>query len=287
VLNNILLVLLSGKLKIGFSSNAYTKKSLEYAIQSISDIGYEGIEIVLDIPHAFLPISEDSIKNIQSSLEKCKLKVTNLNANTVVGWYDTKTEVEKFEPSLSNTDEKLRRWRISYTKKAIDLASKLNAPSICTTSGVLNNLHKNTLKNLQSSLKELDNYAEEKNVKLAIEYEPGLLIGKADDVFPLTKEFSNVGLNFDVCHAAVLGEQISEVIEKFGKKIFHTHISDCKNREHYHLIPGEGTIDFDAMYSSLLKIGYNGFLTAELYTYSSEPEMAAKKALIRLKNLVN
>jgi len=44
-------------MKIGFSSNAYTRKSLTYAIQSISDIGYEGIEIVLDIPHAFLEVN--------------------------------------------------------------------------------------------------------------------------------------------------------------------------------------------------------------------------------------
>jgi len=274
-------------MKIGFSSNAYTRKSLTYAIQSISDIGYEGIEIVLDIPHAFLPISEATFQNIQKSLEKCKIKVTNLNANTVAGWYETKTDVEKFEPSLSNENEKLRRWRISYTKKAIDLASKLNASSISITSGLLNNLQKNTLKNFQNSLKELANYAEKRNIKLAIEYEPGLLIGKADDVFPLTKEFSNVGLNFDVCHAAVLGEQMSTVIEKFGKKIFHTHISDCKNQKHFHLIPGKGTIDFEAMYSSLLKTGYSGFLTAELYTYSSEPEKAAKETLIHLKSLVN
>ena len=273
-------------MKIGFSSNAYTRKSLTYAIKSISDIGYDGVEIVLDIPHAFLPLSESRFQNLQKCLEKCEIKVTNLNANTVAGWYDTQTDVEKFEPSLSNENEKLRRWRISYTKKAIYLASKLNSSSISITSGVSNNLHKNTLKNFQQSVEELASYAEKMNIKLAIEYEPGLLIEKADDVFPLTKEFSNVGLNFDVCHAAVLGEQISMVIEKFAKKIFHIHISDCKNRKHFHLIPGKGTVNFEAMYNSLLKIGYGGFLTAELYTYSLEPEKAAKETIICLKNLV-
>ena len=129
-------------MKIGFSTNAYTRKSLTYAIQSISAIGYNGIEIVLDIPHAFLPLSETTFQNIQKSLEKCEIKVTNLNANTVAGWYDTKTDVEKFEPSLSNENEKLRKWRISYSKKAIELASKLNASSISITSGVCNNFHK-------------------------------------------------------------------------------------------------------------------------------------------------
>ena len=274
-------------MKIGFSSNAYTRKSLIYAIKSISDLGYDGIEIVLDTPHAFLPLSESEFQNILKCLEKYELKVTNLNANTVVGWYNSQTSVEKFEPSLSNENEKLRRWRISYTKKAIDLALKLNSPSISITSGVSNNLHKNTLNNFQKSVEELASYAEKMKIKLAIEYEPGLLIGKADDVFPLTKEFSNVGLNFDVCHASVLGEKISKVIEKFGKKIFHTHISDCKNHKHFHLIPGKGTVDFVAMYYSLLKTGYSGFLTAELYPYSAEPEKAAKETIVCLKNLVN
>ena len=274
-------------MKIGFSSNAYTRKSLTYAIKSISDLGYDGIEIVLDTPHAFLPLSESKFQNILKCLEKYELKITNLNANTVVGWYNSQTHVEKFEPSLSNDNEKLRRWRISYTKKAIDLALKLNSPSISITSGVSNNLHKNTLKNFQQSVEELSIYAEKMKIKLAIEYEPGLLIGNSDDVFPLTKEFSNVGLNFDVCHASVLGEQISTVIEKFGKKIFHTHISDCKNQKHFHLIPGKGTVDFAAMYYSLLKTGYGGFLTAELYPYSAEPEKAAKETIVCLKKLVN
>lgn len=274
-------------MKIGFSTNAYTQKSLVYAIKSISEIGYDGVELVLDAPHAFLPLSEDELQNIKQCLKECKIKVTNLNANTVAGWYDKESKVEKFEPSLSNEDEKLRSWRISYTKQAIDLASTLDVSSISITSGVSNNLYNNSLKKFQQSLEGLNSYAKDKNIKLGIEYEPGLLIEKENDVFPLTEEFSNVGLNFDVCHAAVLGEDISGVIEKFGEKIFHTHISDCKNRKHYHLIPGKGDIDFEAMYNSLRKINYDGFLTAELYTYSSEPEFAAKETITHLRNLIN
>lgn len=274
-------------MKIGFSTNAYTQKSLVYAIKSISEIGYDGVELVLDAPHAFLPLSEDRLQNIKQCLKECKIKVTNLNANTVAGWYDKESKVEKFEPSLSNEDEKLRSWRISYTKQAIDLASTLDVSSISITSGVSNNLYNNSLKKFQESLEELNSYAKGKNIKLGIEYEPGLLIEKENDVFPLTEEFSNVGLNFDVCHAAVLGEDISGVIEKFGEKIFHTHISDCKNRKHYHLIPGKGDVDFKTMYDSLRKINYNGFLTAELYPYSSEPEFAAKETITHLRNLIN
>jgi sugar phosphate isomerase/epimerase len=40
------------------------------------------------------------------------------------------------------------------------------------------------------------------------------------------------------------------------------------------------------MINSLKKIGYDGFLTAELYPYSENPEEAASKTFIYLKNLM-
>jgi len=276
-------------LRIGFSTNAFTKKSLSYAFRSISKVGFEGVEIVLDVPHAFLPIKKKKLEQLKKQLQNYNLTVTNLNANTVLGWYGGKINSEKFEPSLSNSNQKLRRWRVSYTKEAIDLAGELNSPSICITSGILHVSKKNSnLDFFGKSLQELAIYAEKMNVRLGIEYEPGLLLGSSQDILPfINNNFQNVGLNLDVCHAAVLGENIPNIIEKFGKKIFHTHISDCKNKNHYHLIPGLGDIDFKEMYQSLLKTNYKGFLTGELYTYPDSPEQAAKHTFIYLKNLVN
>jgi len=273
-------------MKLGFSTNAYTSNSLIYAIKSISAIGYDGVEIVLDVPHAFLSLSQSKINSIKKNTKKCGIKITNLNANTVIGWYGKSLKVEKFEPSLSNEVEKLRKWRVSYTKKAIECAYELETPSISITAGVKNSIHKNSLEKFYDSLIELANFSEIKNVRLAIEYEPGLLIGSSADLIPVLKEFKNIGVNFDVCHASVLGENIPKIIKTFGKRIFHTHISDCKNRKHYHLIPGKGTVNFKTMIKSLRDVNYEGFLTAELYTYSSNPEYAAKETISFLMRLV-
>jgi len=273
-------------MKLGFSTNAYTSSSLIYAIKSISAIGYDGVEIVLDAPHAFLPLSQSKINSIKKNTKKYEIKISNLNANTVVGWYKKSQQVEKFEPSLSNEVEKLRKWRVSYIKKAIECACDLETPSICITTGSKNNIHKNSLEKFYDSLIELANFSEKKNVRLAIEYEPGLLIGSSADLIPVLNEFKNIGVNFDVCHASVLGENIPKIIKTFGKRIFHTHISDCKNRKHYHLIPGKGTVNFKTMIKSLRDVNYEGFLTAELYTYSSNPEYAAKETISFLMRLV-
>jgi len=275
-------------MKIGFSTNAYSKKSLEYAINSIADIGYEGVELVLDAPHAFLPITKEKKDSIKNCIKKCDVELTNLNANTVEGWYSD-TVIEKFEPSLSNKNEKLRQWRIDYTKNAIKLAEELGAPSISITSGISNGLNNEyAMENYVKSLKEVTEYAEIKNIFVGIEYEPGLLIANSNDVYSLMKSsFKNLGLNLDVCHAAVNGECIPLLVEKFGKKILHTHISDCKNQKHFHLIPGLGDINFLEMYNALKKIGYDKYLTVELYPYSDYPKQAAKAGFILLNGLIN
>lgn len=274
-------------MKVGFSSNAFIHRSLLYAIKSISEIGYDGIEMVLDVPHAFLPLNRSNIDSIKNIIKKHELEVTNLNSNTVVGWYKNQTKVEKFEPSLSNVNIKLRRWRVDYTKTAIDLAYELNSPSISITSGIDDKNRHVRFQNFQTSLEDIAVYAEKKNILIGIEYEPGLLIGDSNDAFSVINEFNNVGLNFDICHATVLNENIPSIIEKFNKKILHLHISDCKNHIHFHLIPGLGEIDFNKMYESLQKINYDGFLTVELYTYAKNPEKAARDSLNFLKRLQN
>jgi len=275
-------------MKTGFSSNAYTYESLSYAISSISKIGYDGIELVLDKPHIFLPIKKSEINSIKKDLKKYDIRVTNLNANTVSGWYKENTKIEKFEPSLSNNNEKLRRWRIEYIKKAIDIAQELEAPSICITSGIYDNgERKQHLINFERSLEEISAYSENKQVLIGIEYEPGLVIDSFQNVIPFITKFKNVGVNYDICHAQVNGENIPTNILKLNKKLLHIHLSDCKNRNHYHLIPGFGDVNFEGIFKTLKKINYRGYLTAELYTYSSAPDYAAKLTFGSLKRLVN
>ena len=275
-------------MKTGFSTNAFTKFSLLETIEIISDVGYNGLEIVADTPHAFLPLSNEKLKQIKHSLENKKLLVSNINANTVLGWNLENGNDEKFEPSLSNKNETLRKWRVEYTKKAIEVAAELSAPSVCITSGIKNTeIFENEMTQINKSLSEILEFAEKNSILICMEYEPGLLIEKSHDVFEVSKNFKNLGLNLDTCHVAVLNENFSKVIHKFKDKIFHTHISDCKNSIHYHLIPGYGEIDFVKIYSNLKEINYDGFLTAELYTYAEKPREAASETFIFLNNLIH
>jgi sugar phosphate isomerase/epimerase len=53
---------------------------------------------------------------------------------------------------------------------------------------------------------------------------------------------------------------------------------------HYHLIPGEGAIDFAAVFDALRDINYDGWITIELYPYVDDPDAAARIALERVRS---
>ena len=86
------------------------------------------------------------------------------------------------------------------------------------------------------------------------------------------------GANLDIGHSVVIGESIPEVIEMLQGRIWNLHVEDLPGRKHYHMIPGEGTFDWATLAAALEEIGYDRFLTVELYTHTAQPQEAAEKS---------
>ena len=84
-------------MNIGFSTNAFTNKTIFSAIDTISEIGYDGIELVVDTPHAFLPLKKDDILKIKNRLKQKNLQVSNLNSNT---FYISKNDFQYYIQNL-------------------------------------------------------------------------------------------------------------------------------------------------------------------------------------------
>ena len=112
--------------------------SLEYAVETIAGYGYAGIEILADTPHVdLLRESPQAVSNVSLLLDKNKLKISNINANTAVCLSGLPDGAHSFEPSLSNSDEKIRKKRIDFSLWCLGLAKSLESPMISITSGVL------------------------------------------------------------------------------------------------------------------------------------------------------
>ena len=89
-----------------------------------------------------------------------------------------------FEPSLANPDRELRHWRVDYSKKCVDLANFIGAPCISVTSGrcAPNFDPETSMGFLLESLTELVEYAEKRSIRIGIEYEPGLLVERYEEL---------------------------------------------------------------------------------------------------------
>ncbi len=81
------------------------------------------------------------------------------------------------------------------------------------------------------------------------------------------------------------GKRQSDVAGRLASRIFHIHLEDISCRKHYHLIPGEGDIDFEEIFRALAGIDYEGFVTVELYTCPENPGAGGKKGFRLSKNI--
>lgn len=278
-------------MQLAYSTNAFTRTSLKQAIEKVSELGFNGIEILCDHPH-WVPgkTKVQEAEEIALLLREKNLKVSNLNVNTANVYFNPRPPENVFEPALSNTDSEKRQWRIKYSTDAIELAKIVGAKCISVTSGRPMNSHlpAENLSCFVDSLKELCEVGHKHDIKIGIEYEPGLLVECADEVLEVIEKVDSplLGVNFDIGHSYVFGENPQQSVESLAGRIWNVHIEDIKGRKHYHLIPGEGDLPFQAYIQALKKAGYDDFLTVELYSYPHQPEYAGQKALEYLMPLL-
>ncbi|MCK5436478.1 MAG: sugar phosphate isomerase/epimerase [Desulfobulbaceae bacterium] len=275
-------------MKFAFSSNAFRKYSLLETIKILADLGYEGIEIMADTPHAFPPdLTNLDIDSIRGALERYNLAVSNINAFMLHAIGDT------WRPSWIERDLSQRRKRINHTGNCIDLAAKLGVSTISTEPGgpLLENMthdEGNTI--FRQGLLEIKEQARETGVRVLIEPEPDLLIENSSQFVEFFKglDADIFGLNFDIGHFFCVNEDPAELVAELQDYIYHFHLEDiAASRKHHHLMPGEGAIDLPGVLKAIKGINYQGFVTVELYPYEDRPVDAARKALAYIQRLAD
>lgn len=275
---------------LGFSTNGFVRQSLNKALVAVEHAGFTTVEILADRPHLFPGVqAKKKAHAVALQVNKLDLSVGGLNCNTVAGYYERDFWEPIFEPSLANPEFDARNWRIQYTLACMDMAEILGTDLLVINSGRMNPgcPPEKGLQYLHISLEILVAEAEKRGLRLALEYEPGLLIERADEAMLLLDHFDsqNLGINLDLGHSWVAGEDPILIIETLQDKLFHIHLEDIKDRKHYHLIPGEGNIPLPSILATLDRVHYTGSVILELYTYPDQPEKAAFTSLQYLQEI--
>jgi sugar phosphate isomerase/epimerase len=253
-----------------FSAVAY-KGGLEENMHKIRSLGYEGVELAVRDPGLL------KIDHICRVLEKTGLSVPAIGTGQAFG-----------EEGLSFThpERKIRRRAIDRIKAQIELASRLGAAVIVGLIRGRGEADSNS-EQRHSWLKEalFECAASDPEVRLALEpinrYET-TLICTADSAMNLIHELSlpNVGLLLDTFHMNIEEPDPLASIASVKEHLFHFHIADS-NRWY----PGAGHIDFSRVVETLKKIGYTGYISAEILP-CPDPDTASKRTMEMMGPLV-
>jgi sugar phosphate isomerase/epimerase len=266
-------------MNLAYSTNAYLRCTMTEAIDRVAALGYAGVELMADVPHLWpTTTTPERIASVRARLGERGLAIANLNAfmMTAVGDY--------WHPSWIAPDADARRFRLEHTCRALHLAAELGAPSISTEPGgpldptvSRSNALGWFVEGLQAALE----VAERVGVHLLVEPEPALLVQTADEFVELAEMVRSpmFGLNFDVGHFFCVADPLPETVRRLAPFTRHYHVEDiAADRVHQHLVPGQGAIDFAALFAAIRETGYDGWITVELYPCSADPDAAGRQA---------
>lgn len=257
-------------MKPGFNTNGLAFHRWDDALRLIAETGYTSAGITVDhyTLNPFAPGLPQQMAAMQQLLQECQLStVIETGARFLL---DPRV---KHEPTLVSSSPEERERRIDFLKRCVDLAAALQSDAVSFWAGQLKaDLPRDeALNRLAAGCREVIDYAADKEVRLAFEPEPGMLIETLADFEELLTLVDHpcFGLTVDIGHLQCMGElPISEFLKPWRERIFNIHIEDMRQGEHDHLRFGEGEIDFNDVFAGLRQIDYQGGLHVELSRHS-------------------
>lgn len=275
-------------MRFGYNTNGFAHHRLPDAISILADLGYGSVAITLDY-HALNPYSSALPKEISQLGEQ--LNKLDMKCVIETGARFLLDPRRKHQPTLLSKDRDARFQRLDFLYSAINIASELDADAVSFWSGQPDYKADRSehVRTLIDGCKLLCEYATDKNVRLAFEPEPGMLI----DTMPRFAELHaavdhpHFGLTLDVGHLHCLGElPIAPHIHRWQDCLWNIHIEDMKAGVHDHLMFGEGEMDFPPIFRALRDIDYQFGVHVELSRHSHNAVVVAEEALVFMQRKI-
>lgn len=275
-------------MRLGYNTNGFANHRWHDALAVLAEIGYESVAITLD-QHwldPYSPLLDREVESMQAALARYGLhSVVETGARYLL---DPRL---KHEPTLVSAAASARDRRIEFLKHAVDIAEQLGSDAVSFWSGVLREpiSTDSAFERLAAGCRELLAYAGTRNVRLAFEPEPGMLVETFEQYERLLTLVDGplFGLTIDIGHVHCLDDgPIDARLREYAARLFNVHIEDMRRGVHEHLRFGEGEIDFAPVMRALCDIGYAGGVHVELSRHSHLAPEAARESFAFLSQLV-
>jgi sugar phosphate isomerase/epimerase len=179
--------------------------------------------------------------------------------------------------------------RIGFLRQAIRIAADLGADCVSFWSGVVpGDIDEDAAwRRMLTGVREVLAEAERRDVRLALEPEPGHLVGHLAQALQLREELGSpplLGITLDVGHCvAVEPDSAADCVRRAGPLLFNVQLDDMVPGVHEHLEFGEGELDLAETLGALVEIGYGGLAAVELPRHSHAAPEVARRGMTALR----
>ncbi len=240
-----------------------------------ASVGFTGLEVA---PFTLGPdarsISESTRNLYRKTAQSFGLEVIGLH------WLLAKTDGYH----LTTMDASIRCETAKYLCELARLCRDLGGNLMVLGSPLQRNFspemtHDQAVENAASVLEQCLPTLEQCQVCIAVEPlgpQEGNFLNRASQARPLIERFRSpwIRLHLDVKAMSSEPDPIDAIIREHQDLLVHFHAND-PNR----LGPGMGDVDFQPIFSALQEIGYEGWISVEVFDYSPGPEAIMRQSM--------
>lgn len=251
---------------LGYNTNGLAHHRLDEAIELLAEKGYGAVALTLDCCH--LDPARATAREIQAV--RNQLSDHGMRCVIETGGRYVLDPARKHRPNLLEDRSADRRVRLDWYRRAMEIGVELGACAFSFWSGTRPEevSPEGARERLLEGLAELCESSREFGLPLAFEPEPGMWIETVDQALEFFSELGEpeqFGLTVDVGHLYVTGEGLpADVLPGVVSLLRQVHVEDIRAGIHEHLPPGEGDVDFPALWRVLDEIGFEGPVCWEL-----------------------
>lgn len=267
-------------IRLGICNEMFQGWEIGDVFRFAGSLGYDGVEVApFTLADSVEEISKERRKEIRAQAEDAGVEVVGLH------WLFVKPE----GLYLNHPDDGVRKRTRDYLLRLIEFCGDLGGRTMVVGSPKQRNIlegqtyrdtYRRTLEVLRSVLPE----AKARGVVLCLEaldpHQTNFLTD-TEEAMRLVRDLDhpNLGTMVDV-RSAWFGEkeEVPEVIRRVAPHIKHMHANDA-NR----LGPGMGEVDFGPIAQALRDVGYEGYVSVEVFDFSPGPKEIARRSLEYLR----
>ena len=244
-------------MKIGYGTYGMPSIPIKEALESLSSMGFDGIELAVGskFPAAPTKLDEGKRREVRGLFDGLGLELPAflLTANVI------------------DADSSGHRDNVETFKKVVDLANDLAIgppPAIVATLGGRTDEWESVRDLLVERLVDLVKVAASKGCIFAMEPHVNGAVDRPDRALWVLEEVNSpsIKVNFDISHFDLIGMTLEKTVPALVPNTVHTHVKDGRMEDGkvLFLLPGEGNFDYAAYLKAMSAAGYGGFITVEI-----------------------